>query len=375
MFSLPSIRLGTFFGIPIELNPTWFIIFVLVAASLAFGTFPSVAEFAGWGTAGYILAGLVTAALFFASIVFHELSHSLVARSGGLKIERVTLFIFGGVAQMSEEPSTPGREFAMAIAGPAASLLLAGIFFVAETITRVGGLPSWIWGPLAYLAQINLFVGFFNLLPGFPLDGGRVLRSALWAATGDQLKATKWAARSGQFIGYGMVALAVFGVLRGNLSLIWFGLIGWFIATLADGAYRQQLAKTRLHASNVGTAMSPAPVTAPGEITLEQLAHDYFLGGRHSRYPVLLDGHVIGLISLADAKRLPREAWMATRVADVANRDLISLLIDANAPLDAALPRLSTESPGALLVVSQGRLVGILTRADLVSRLRRAAEV
>lgn len=372
MFSWPSIRIGKFFGIPIELNPSWFIIFALVAASLAFGTFPSIAEFAGWGTAGYILAGLVTATLFFASIVFHELSHSLVARSGGLKIERVTLFIFGGVAQMAEEPQTPGREFVMAIAGPAASLVLAGVFFVAEVLSRAGGLPSWIWGPLAYLAQINLFVGFFNLLPGFPLDGGRVLRSGLWAATGDQLKATRWAARSGQVIGYSMVAFAVFGVIRGTLAFIWFGLIGWFIATLADNSYRQQLAKTRLHATTAASAMSPRPVTAPGEIALEQLAHDYFLGGRHSRYPVLLDGQVIGLISLSDAKRLPRERWMTTRVADVANRDLPTLIISGDAPLDAALARLSGESPGALLVVSEGHLVGILTRADLVSRLRRA---
>ncbi len=372
MFNLPSVRIGTFFGIPIELNPTWFIIFVLVAASLAFGTFPSVPEFAGWGAAGYVLAGLLTAMLFFASIVFHEISHSLVARSGGLKIERVTLFIFGGVAQMTEEPRTPGREFVMAIAGPCASVLLAGLFFAGYTLSRLGDLPSWVWGPLAYLAQINLMVGLFNLLPGFPLDGGRVLRSALWAATGNQLTATKWAARSGQFIGYSMVALAVYGVLRGTLSLIWLGLVGWFIAVLADSAYRQQLARTRLHATNVASAMSPAPIVAPGEITLEQLAHDFFLGGRHTRYPVLLDGHVIGLVSLTDAKRLPREAWATTLVADVANRDLAALTIASDAPLDAALARLSTGPPGALLVVSGGRLVGILTRADLISRLRES---
>ncbi len=372
MFNLPSVRIGVFFGIPIELNPTWFIIFVLVAASLAFGTFPANPEFAGWGQAGYIAAGLLTALLFFASIVFHELSHSLVARSGGLKIERVTLFIFGGVAQMAEEPHTPGAEFVMAIAGPLASLLLAGVFFAAEVASRLGGLPSWIWGPLAYLAQINLIVGVFNLLPGFPLDGGRVLRSVLWGITHDQLKATKWAARSGQFIGYSMVALAVFGVLQGTLGLVWFGLIGWFIAVLADSSYRQELQKSRLHAISVATAMSPSPVVAPGDITLEQLAHDYFLGGRHSRYPVLLDGQVIGLISLAEAKRLPREAWGSTRVADVANRDMQSLLVQAEAPLDAALPRLMGEKPGALLVVSGGRLVGILTRADVISRLRRS---
>jgi Zn-dependent protease len=370
MFSLPSVRIGTFFGIPIELNPTWFIIFVLVAASLAFGTFP--AQFKGWGTVGYIVAGLVAALLFFASVVIHELMHSVVAKAGGLQIERVTLFIFGGVAQMAEEPKTAGAEFVMAIAGPLTSIVLSGLFFVAELAAKSAGAASWIWGPLAYLATINLFVGVFNLLPGFPLDGGRVLRAALWGATGDLLKATRWAARSGQFIGYTMVALAVFGVLRGSLGAIWFGLIGWFIAMLADGAYRQQVAKTQLHGTTVGQAMSAQPVLAPGEITLEQLAHDFFLGNRHSRYPVLIDGHVAGLVSLPRAKTVPRHLWASTRVADIADRDMEQLSVDAAAPLDAVLPRLTNEAPGALLVVSQDRLVGILTRADVISRLRRS---
>ena len=374
MFSLPSLRIGRFFGIPVEINPTWFIIFALVAASLAFSTYPGDPRFSGWGTAGYLAAGLATALLFFASVVFHELSHSLVAKSGGLKIERVTLFIFGGVAQMSEEPRTPGSELVMAVAGPAASFVLSAVFFGLTVFARALEAPSWLWGPLAYLAGVNLLVAVFNLLPGFPLDGGRVLRAILWAASHDQLKATRWAARSGQVIGYLMVALAVFGVLRGTLDFIWFGLIGWFIATLAESAYQRQLASSRLALFTVREAMSPTPLLAPGEITLEQLAHDYVLGGRHSRYPVILDGKVVGLVSLARAKAVPRAGWETTRVADVADRDLESLVIDIGAPLESALPRLAGESPGALLVLEQGRLVGILTRADLVSVLNRIDE-
>jgi len=369
---MPSIKLGRFFGIPVEINPTWFIIFVLVAASLAFSQYPSDSRFQGWGQFGYLLAGIVSALLFFASIVFHELSHSLVAKAGGLKIERVTLFMFGGVAQMSEEPRTARSEFLMAIAGPASSFVLAGAFFALGTISRALGAPSWIWGPLGYLATVNLVVAIFNLLPGFPLDGGRVLRAILWQATGDQLKATRWAARSGQFIGYSMVALAVFGVLQGNLGLIWFGLIGWFIATLADSAYKRQVAMSRISALTVRSAMSPEPMLAPGEITLEQLAHDYVLGGRHSRYPVILDGQVIGLVSLSRVKSVPREQWGSLKVADVADRDITGLVIDADAPLESALPRLSGERPGALLAVSQGRLIGILTRSDLLRVLDRA---
>ena len=373
MFNLPTIKLGRFFGIPVELNPTWFIIFVLVAASLSFSTYPNDPRLQGWGTAGYLLAGILSALLFFASIVFHELSHSLVARAGGLQIERVTLFMFGGVAQMAEEPRTPGAEFLMAAAGPASSFVLAGVFFALEVVTRTLGGPSWIWGPLAYLASVNLLVAVFNLVPGFPLDGGRLLRAVLWKLTDDQLKATHWAARSGQFIGYSMVALAVFGVLRGTLDFIWFGLIGWFIASLADASYRRQLAMSRLAAVTVRSAMSPNPMLAPGEITLEQLAHDYMLGGRHTRYPVMVDGHVVGLISLSRAKAVPRERWSSVTVAEVADKALPTLVIDADAPLESAASRLADDTPGALLVLSEGRLVGILTRADVVAYLSRSA--
>jgi Zn-dependent protease len=370
VFNLPSFKIGRFFGIPLEVNVTWVVIFGLVAASLAFGTFPSDPAFSGWGSAGYILAGIITALAFFASIVLHELSHSVVAQAGGVKIERVTLFMFGGVSQMSEEPKTPGAEFLMAVAGPAASLLLGGAFFIAQVATRAAGAPSWIWGPLGYLAQINLVIAAFNLLPGFPLDGGRVLRSIIWAASHDLLKATRWAARAGQVIGYSMVALGLFGLLRGTFAFIWLGLIGWFIATLAGGAYRQKLVQSRLAEVPVSAAMSPSPVTAPGEISLEQLAHDFFLGGRHTRYPVLLDGQIVGLVSLSRVKAIPRDEWPHIRVVDASITDIEALTIQADAPLESALARLAGDAPGALLVAAEGRLVGILTRADIMSRIQ-----
>jgi len=370
VFGLPSLKIGRFFGIPLEVNVTWVIIFVLVAASLAFSTFP--AAFSGWGTAGYVIAGILTSLAFFASIVLHEISHSLVAKAGGVGIERVTLFMFGGVSQMSEEPKTPGGEFLMAIAGPAASLLLAAVFFVAEIGTRMAGAASWVWGPLGYLAQINLVIAVFNLLPGFPLDGGRVLRSIIWGVSHDLLKATRVSARAGQFIGYSMVALGVFGVLRGTLDFVWLGLIGWFIATLADGAYRQQLVRSQLEGVPVSAVMSPTPVIAPGEISLEQLAHDYFLGGRHTRYPVMLNGQIVGLVSLSQVKAIPRDRWATIRVAEAALTDMASLTIEAEAPIESAFARLAADTPGALLVVAAGRLVGICTRADILSRIQLA---
>ncbi len=374
MFNLPTIRLGRVFGIPLEVNPTWLIIFVLVVLSLTFGYLPS-----EQGIVINLVSAIVSALLFFASIVAHELAHSLVARAGGIKIDRVTLFIFGGVASMEEEPGSPGREFAMAVAGPGMSLVLAGSFFAVLVLAETQRWGAVVTAPLTYLAFINFYVALFNLLPGFPLDGGRVLRAALWALTGDVLKATRWASRAGQFIGYAMVGVAVLGVTRGALNLIWLGLVGWFIASLAESAYRQQEVKTSLHPVAVSGIMSPDPMTAPGDITLESLAADYFLSGRHSRYPVLFDGSVIGLISLTQVKRVPREQWPHTRVVDVADKNLSSLVVDAAAPSDEIISRLAGDIPGALLVVESGLLVGIVTRADVLSRLQyfgseRAAE-
>ena len=369
MFNLPSLKLGRIFGIPVEINPTWLIIFVLVATSLGFSYFPALFDWDPWLA---LLMGVITALLFFASIVAHEMSHSLVARAGGIQIRKVTLFLFGGVAQMEEEPQAPGREFVMAIAGPGASLLLSALFYLGFVLVASAGGPDVIWAPLEYLAIINFSVAIFNLLPGFPLDGGRVLRSILWAVTGDLLKATLWASRAGQFIGYLMVGAAVIGVLNGMLNLIWFGLVGWFISVLADSAYKQQQVKSRLSHIPVAAVMTPSPVFAPGEISLEELANDYFLGGRHSRYPVLSEGSVVGLVSLALAKRVARDAWASTLVIDVADRDMQTLLVDADTHVDEVMDRLAGESPGAVLAVRDGRVVGIVTRADLLSRLRRS---
>ncbi len=353
------------FGIPLEVNPTWLIIFALVVMSLTTGYFPS-----EQGLAVNLVSAIITALLFFASVVAHELSHSLVARAGGIKIEKVTLFIFGGVAQMEEEPTSPWREFTMAIAGPGMSVALAALFFGALVTLEALSAPAVLTAPMLYLAFINFYVAAFNLLPGFPLDGGRVLRAGLWAITGDLLKATRWASRSGQLIGYLMVVGAVIGVLQGAVDLIWMGLIGWFIASLAEASYRQQVAKSKLHRVSVGSVMSPGPQLAPGDITLEQLAHDYFLSGRHSRYPVISNGAIVGIVSLARAKTIPRDRWADVSVLEIADTDMGRLTVRVDEPADDAILRLASDDPGALLVVSDGLLVGILTRSDLIRQLR-----
>lgn len=370
MFNLPSIRLGRLFGIPLEVNVTWFVIFVLVAFSLSFSYFPT--EFGGRSTAVNVVSGIVTTLLFFASVVLHEFSHSLVARRGGIRINRITLFVFGGVAQMEEEPTTPKGEFVMAIAGPAMSVALALFFFgIFLTLSNAGVSNVW-WGPVRYLAEINLLVAVFNLLPGFPLDGGRVFRAGLWAIAGDQLKATRWASRTGQGLGLVMISVAVLGVLAGTLDLIWFALLGWFITGLAGSAYRQQVVKSKLSSVPVSAVMSSPAATAPGEITLQEMIDRHFLGGHHTRYPVVVAGRLAGLLSLSHAKAVPRERWPQVTVVEAAEKDIDGLLVDASAPLDQVLGRLGPDSPGALLVVDEGGLAGIVTRADVLRALRVA---
>ncbi len=370
MFAAPSFRMGRMFGIPIEVNITWIVVFVLVSATLSFSYFPT--TFPDRTLAVDLVSGVVTALLFFASIVIHEMSHSLVARAGGIKVEKVTLFLFGGVAQMEEDPATPGREFLMAIAGPLASLVLAAIFAALAFVMSAVGVSNVWWAPFEYLGIINVAVALFNMLPGFPLDGGRVLRSMLWGLSKDQLWATRWACRAGQFIGYSLMALAVFAVLRGSLNLIWLGLVGWFITVLADSAYKQQVIKESLHRNTVLSVASSDVVVAPAGITVEELIFDFFVEGPHTRYPVAEGNAIIGMVTLDAAKRVSRGEWAMTRVREITDTDLASLVIDADEPADRLLDRMRKEAHSALIVKKDGHLAGIVTRADMTSYLRRA---
>ncbi|HET6351405.1 MAG TPA: site-2 protease family protein [Coriobacteriia bacterium] len=372
MFDVPSIRLGKIFGIPVEVDLSWLVIFGLVTFSLGSSYFPRIPGATGAPAVLHYVVGAVTSLLFFASILAHELCHSLVARAEGGHVERITLFIFGGVAQIDEEPKTPGREFLMAAAGPAMSLVLAAALFLAYAVATAQGAPWFVSAPLQYLSLINMFVAVFNLLPGFPLDGGRVLRSILWGITGDAMKATRWAVRSGQFIGWSMVVLAVYSVLQGSADLIWFGLVGWFIATLASQALQQQVVKSTLEGVTARDIMSSEPEYVEGSSTLDVLVNEHFIGRRHSRYPVFYDGAIVGLITLPDVKRVEMSEWPFVKTIDVTNRGLDALVVKADTPVDTVLGRLAGDRPGALLVVDQGRLVGVITRSDVISRLEEA---
>lgn len=374
MFDFPSFRVGRLFGIPVEVNASWLVIFALVSFSLTTSYFPAIGQARGASPALLVVVGVVTSLLFFLSVLAHELCHSLVVKAEGGHVDRITLFIFGGVAQMDEEPRSPGREFLMAAAGPAMSLLISAVCFGGFALAVANSAPWWVWAPLEYLTVINLAVGIFNLLPGFPLDGGRVLRSILWAITGDILKATRWASRSGQVIGWAMMASAVLGVLNGRTDLIWFGLIGWFIASLAGQAYRQQVLHSRIEGVTAEEIMTATPAYIDGDATLDQAVHDHFLSGQHTRYPVMYEGAIIGLATLQGIKRVDKADWPFVRVVDVTDRNLDELVVDRLALVDTLIARLAGDRPGALLVVGDGRLVGVITRADVLALLQERAD-
>jgi Zn-dependent protease/CBS domain-containing protein len=370
VFDIPSFRVGRILGIPLEINVSWIVVFVLVATSLASSYYPGLPGAQGAPVWLLLLLGVVTAVLFFASVLAHEVAHAAVAKAQGSDVERITLFIFGGVAQIAEEPKSAGREMVMASVGPGTSLLIAAGTFAAWWATK-SSMPWWFSSPLEYLAQINLFVGVFNLLPGFPLDGGRVLHSVIWAATGDNSRATRWAARSGQVIGWAMVLMALIGVLGGQTGLIWLGLVGWFIAWLAGASYGQEAMRAKLQGIAVGSVMTTHPEYVDADITVEALVQEHMLGRQHSRYPVIENGAIVGLVSLPDARTVPRPDWPHVRVGEIVERELAEVSVDAATPVTQVLARLAADRPGAVLVVHEGRLAGIATRSDIIDALNR----
>lgn len=368
MLGSSSRTIGTVFGIPIEVNASWFLVFFLVSVGLATSYFPQTLP--GLPSSLYAVLAFVTALAFFGSILLHELAHSLVARAGGLRIRRVTLFMFGGVSQMEEEPTSPLRELAMAMAGPLTSFAL-GLGGLGVSAVSGAWLPSIVRVPIEYLTVINFSVAAFNLLPGFPLDGGRVFRALLWALTKDMLKATRWATRTGQAIGYTLVAIAVYLVLHGELDAIWLAIIGWFISVLAASAYAQQVVRARLAVVPISAIMSVPVATIPADTPISEVAETYVLGGRHSRYPVVEKGRVVGLLDLQAVRSIPRERWSSTSVGDIALHDLSRAVALPSASVESILPSLEPEGPGAVLVVEEGRLAGIVTRADVIKLLRQ----
>jgi Zn-dependent protease/CBS domain-containing protein len=359
-----SIRLFKIAGIDIDINISWIIILVLLTWSLATGWFSVL--YPGWSTATYWLVSLISALLLFVSVLLHELAHSLVARMRGISVKSITLFIFGGVSNIEQEPTSPGIEFQLAFVGPLVSLLIGGIAFLLSLPLR--GVNSPLTAILSYLAITNVLLGIFNLIPGFPLDGGRVLRSIIWEATGSLQSATRVATMVGQVIAYLFIFWGIWLFFGGNvLNGIWIGFIGWFLLLSAQSANSQSMLQAMFRGVTVGEVMNPTPTTVPANISLQELVDNYFLPRGLRSALVIQDDQLAGLITLGDIRHVPREQWGQVPVSHV----MIPLdrlhVVSPQQNLNDVLPLMVSRDVNQLPVMENGRLVGVVSR-DAIMR-------
>lgn len=371
---LNGFRLGRVFGIEIDISYSWFFIFALITVLLTFGIFPQ--NFPEHSPLINLILGLFTSALFFGSLLFHELTHSLIANLNKIPIKRITLFVFGGVSQMSDEPSDPYSELKMAVAGPLSSMFLAGLFYLIFFLLSSAGLSSPYWAAFAWLWQINLLLAIFNLAPGFPLDGGRVFRSILWMTLHDMERATNIASKAGQGFAFLLVGLGFLFFIGGNIGGIWLILIGWFLYQSAAASYQQLVLQHTLSDVRVKEIMTPKVQTVAPDTKLDDLVNDYFLKYRFGRFPVTEDGNLLGIVTLHDIKVIPREKWATTTTRQIVENLEEPMYVGPNDQAVKALMKMAREDIGHLLVVDENkRLNGIITRADIIRLIKVKSEL
>jgi Zn-dependent protease len=366
-----GISLGRILGIPIELDYSWFLVFALVTWTLAAGYFPS--EFTNWPTSEYWLVGIATALVFFLSVVLHELGHSIVAKHYGIPVNSIKLFIFGGVSQIGTEPPSAKAEFVMAVVGPLVSLVLAGVFAgLSVAFASVAPLLALT----KYLAYINVALGLFNLIPGFPLDGGRVFRAIVWGITSSLHRATMIAGNVGRFIGFMFILFGVYQVFTGNfVNGLWIGFIGWFLESAATSQVQQQRLHELLAGRRVSQAMSTSYPSVPPEITLQALVDHHVLANGERSFVVKEGNKVDGLLTLHDIKELPRADW-ATTTAGQAMIPLARMKrVQPDAELWTAIEEMNHDGVNQLPVMDDGHIEGMLRREDVLGYLRNLQEL
>jgi Zn-dependent protease/CBS domain-containing protein len=366
-----SWRLMRIAGIDIGIHYTWILIFVLLSWSLAQGFFPQL--YPGWETITYWITGVAAALLLFGSVLIHELAHSLVARARGMTVTSITLFIFGGVSNLEEEPEKPKIELAMSIVGPLASLALAGIFW--GLLQLVGDQQSPLAATLAYLALINAILAGFNLLPGFPLDGGRVLRSILWYRTGSLVKATNIAATVGRFIGWGLIAFGLFQIFAGNfIGGIWFAFIGWFLSSSADASRREITLRDQLSGVRIKEVMTTNPTGIDPDTSVAELVSNVFRKQHGRAVPVCQNDQVLGIVTVTDVKGLPQEKWEETAVKEIMTREPLYSMTPED-DLNTALRLITKHDINQILVLQNDKCSGLVSRSDILSHLQLSQEL
>ena len=364
-----SLRLGRIRGIEIAIHPSLLLAFFLIAWTLSGNWLPQLLP---RRTATlYWTLGALGALGLFVSVLLHEFGHALTAQARGIRVPSITLFIFGGVANIAMEPRTPRDEFWITLFGPLTSLALAGVGAAVWYVTRGTLRPVAALGVV--LGFINLQLAVFNLIPGFPLDGGRILRSIIWGITGNLLRATRIATMIGQLVGYGFIVWGVYRILvqQDFTSGLWTAFIGWFLQNAAEATYRQMVAEQVFRGVRVGQLMTPSPVAVEPGTTIARLVEEYILGRRLRCAPVVLGDRLLGIITIGDVQKVPREAWPTTYVSEAMTRAADLQLVRDTDELTTALALLGAGEFDQLPVVdASGRLVGLLTRADVIRYLQ-----
>ncbi|GGM68297.1 site-2 protease family protein [Dactylosporangium sucinum] len=367
-----SFRLGRVAGVEVGANWSVLIVFVLLAWLLAAGRLP--ARYPGRPEWAYAAAGLLAAVVFLLGLLAHEVSHAVLARRNGIQVEGITLWVFGGVARLRGEPSTPGADARIAGVGPLVSLLLGLGFAGVAALLATAGQTGLVVGTVSWLAGINLLLAVFNLFPAAPLDGGRLLRAGLWKWRGDRAWAARAAARTGQAFGALLIAAGFVQLAMGAaIGGLWLLLIGWFIVSAAIGERREAELGSRLSGVRVADVMTPHPVTAPADLTVADFVDHYLYEARHSAIPVVDEAGPAGLVTLARLRRVPPQERASTRLRAAACPMSEVPVVGPDETVMDLMPRLSKSPDARALVVRDGELVGVVSPADVRRAVQRAA--
>lgn len=369
---MQSFRLGSLFGFEVRIDLSWLLIFFLIIWTLTVNLFPL--NYPGLSGSTYIVMGITGTILFFASLVLHELSHSLVARTKGIPVEGITLFAFGGVSRTRMDAETPGDEFQIAGIGPLTSLGLAGLFGLISYVAQAANWSVVITGIAAYLAWINIILAVFNLLPGFPLDGGRLFRATLWKFTNNLKKATRIASIGGRLLGFALITLGflqLFSPTADFIGGLWLILIGWFLNNAAESSYQDLLIRSTLEGLRVREVATFNPETVPASLTLQQLMDEYFFNRSYQSFPVMENNHPIGLVTLNQVKQIPRDAWNRRTVKDIMLPTGIGITVNLGDNMMQVIEKMKEARSQRLLVTNNGNLQGIISATDLANWLQR----
>jgi Zn-dependent protease len=361
-----TIPLGRILGIPIGLDLSWFLIFILITWMLAGSYFPG--EFKNWPTSQYWLVGALTAILFFVSVLLHELGHSILALHYKISVTSIKLFIFGGIAQIAAQPPNATAEFFIAIAGPLTSFALAVVFGALEALSS-GFAP--LFAMAKYLAYINATLALFNLIPGFPLDGGRVFRAIVWGLTRDLRRATQLAATIGRGVAFLFILFGVWQIFGGNWANgIWIAFIGWFLENAATGQVQQQRIHDLLAGHTVAQAMNRSCATVSADLTLQELVDRHILGDGQRCLMLTRQEEVIGLLTLHHIREVPRELWPTITAGEVMTPLMKMKRVRPEEGLEQALEEMGADGVNQLPVMNDGQIEGMLSREDIINYLR-----